>query len=101
MSIGSHAYKNVLQRLDARATKRLFFFHTTKPENIAPNFGNNAGSLRIFYLRENSFVFCHIQVFIFDALHGLVPFVQFKERENTHGRVSLLIKLQAKNLQLY
>ena len=31
------------------------------------------------------------------ALHDLVPFVHFKERENTHGGVLLLVKLQAKN----
>ena len=28
---------------------------------------------------------------IYDALHDLVPFVQFKKRENIHGRVFLLI----------
>ena len=28
-----------------------------------------------------------------DVLHDLVPFVQFKKRENTHGRVLLLVKL--------
>ena len=32
----------------------------------------------------------------FDALHDLVSLVQFKKRENTHGGVLLLVKLQAK-----
>ena len=32
---------------------------------------------------------------IYDALRDLVPFVQFKKRENTHGGVLLLVKLQA------
>ena len=32
---------------------------------------------------------------ICDALRELVPFVQFKKRENTHGRVLILVKLQA------
>ena len=32
---------------------------------------------------------------ICDELHDLVSFVQFKKRENTHGGVSLLVKLQA------
>ena len=36
-----------------------------------------------------------------DALHGLVPFVRFKKRENTYGGVVPLVKLQAKSLQLY
>ena len=35
---------------------------------------------------------------ICDALRDLVPFVQFKKRENTHGRVLLLLKLQAKRV---
>ena len=37
------------------------------------------------------------QVFekICGALRDLVPFVQFKKRESTHGRVLLLVKLQA------
>ena len=35
---------------------------------------------------------------ICDALRHLVPFVQFKKRENTHGRVLLLLKLQAKSV---
>ena len=30
-----------------------------------------------------------------DALRDLVPFVQFKNVENTRGRVLLLVKLQA------
>ena len=30
-----------------------------------------------------------------DALRDLAPFVQFKKRENTHGEVLLLVKLQA------
>ena len=30
---------------------------------------------------------------ICDTLHDLVPFVQFKNRENTHGGVLLLVKL--------
>ena len=29
---------------------------------------------------------------IFDALHDLVPFVQFEKRKNTHGGVLLLVK---------
>ena len=32
---------------------------------------------------------------ITDALRDLVLFVQFKKRENTHGGVLLLVKLQA------
>ena len=37
-----------------------------------------------------------------DALRDLVPFVQFKNRaKNTYGGVLLLVKLQAKSLQLY
>ena len=36
-----------------------------------------------------------------DVLHNLVPFVQFKKRENTHGEVLLLVKLQAFGQQLY
>ena len=31
-----------------------------------------------------------------DALHGLVAFVQFKNQENTHGGMLVLVKLQAK-----
>ena len=34
------------------------------------------------------------------ALRDLVPFVQYKKRENTHGRVLLLVKLQANTLPL-
>ena len=30
-----------------------------------------------------------------DTLRDLVPFVQFKKRENTHGGVLILVKLQA------
>ena len=33
-----------------------------------------------------------------DVLRDLVPFVQFKKRENTHGRVLILVKLQASTL---
>ena len=29
------------------------------------------------------------------VLRNLVPFVHFRKRENIHGRVSLLVKLQA------
>ena len=36
-----------------------------------------------------------------DVLSDLVPFMQFKKRENTHGGVLLLVKLQTKNLYLY
>ena len=36
-----------------------------------------------------------------DVLRSLVLFVQFKNRENTHGGVLFLVKLLAKNLQLY
>ena len=32
---------------------------------------------------------------ICDALRNLVPFLQHKKRENTHGGVLLLVKLQA------
>ena len=32
---------------------------------------------------------------ICDALRDLVPFAQFKQRENTHGGERLLVKLQA------
>ena len=32
---------------------------------------------------------------ICDALPHLVPFVQFKKRESTHGRVLVLVNLQA------
>ena len=35
-----------------------------------------------------------------DALSDLVPFMQYKKRENTHGGVLLLLKLPAKSLQL-
>ena len=38
---------------------------------------------------------------ICDALRNFVSFEQFKKRENTHGGVLLLVKLQAKSLQLY
>ena len=31
-----------------------------------------------------------------DAMRNLVPFAQFKKRENTHGRVLLSVKLQPK-----
>ena len=31
-----------------------------------------------------------------DALRDLVPLVQFTKRENTHGGVLLLVKLEAK-----
>ena len=34
---------------------------------------------------------------IYDALRNLVPFVQFKNVKNTHGRVLLLVKLKAKS----
>ena len=33
-----------------------------------------------------------------DSLRNLVPFVQFKKRENTHGDVLLLVSLQASAL---
>ena len=42
-----------------------------------------------------------LSVFQCDALRDLVPFVQFKTVKNTHGGVLLLVKLQAKSLQLY
>ena len=32
---------------------------------------------------------------IWDALHNLIPFVQFKKRKTHHGGVLLLVKLQA------
>ena len=38
---------------------------------------------------------------ICNILCDLVPFAQFKKRENTHGRVLLLVKLQDFRLQLY
>ena len=30
---------------------------------------------------------------IYDALHGLIPFVQFEKREKRHGVILLLLKL--------
>ena len=42
-----------------------------------------------------------LQAIICDVLRDLVPFVQFKKRENTHGGLLLLLKLQAFSLQLY
>ena len=35
------------------------------------------------------------EIYICDALRDLVPFVQFKKCENTHGQRLLLVKLQA------
>ena len=43
-----------------------------------------------------SFVLVLLIVTIFDALHDLVPFVQFKKREKNYGGGILLVKLQAK-----
>ena len=37
-----------------------------------------------------------IEINIYDALLNLAPFVQLKKRENTHGEVLLLVRLQAK-----
>ena len=37
--------------------------------------------------------------YICDVLRDLVPFVQFKRRENTHGEVLLLVKLQFDNFR--
>ena len=37
----------------------------------------------------------------YDVSHDLVPLVQFKKRENTHGGMLFLVKLQAFNLQFY
>ena len=42
-----------------------------------------------------------IKTFKFDALRDLVPFVQFRKRENTHRGVLHLVKLRALSLQLY
>ena len=42
-----------------------------------------------------------LQAITCDVLRDLVPFVQFKKRENTHGGLLLLLKLQAFSLQLY
>ena len=36
-------------------------------------------------------------IFICVALRDSVPFVQFKKRENTHGGVLLVVKLQVKS----
>ena len=38
-------------------------------------------------------------IIICDALGNLVPFVQFKKRENTHEGVLLFVKLQPEFLQ--
>ena len=35
-----------------------------------------------------------LKIILCDALRDLVPFVQFKKRENTHGGVLILVKLQ-------
>ena len=45
-------------------------------------------------MRGNRRVFL-LDVDICDVLRNLVPLVQFKKRENTHGGVLLLVKLQA------
>ena len=37
---------------------------------------------------------------ICDVLHDLVPFVQFQNMKNTHGRVLLLVKLPATLLKV-
>ena len=37
-------------------------------------------------------------LYIFYPLRDLVPFVQFKNIKNTHGRVLILVKLQALSL---
>ena len=44
-------------------------------------------------LRTASSVLTHSKA-ICDVLRDLVPFAQFKKRENTHGGVLLLVKLQ-------
>ena len=36
-----------------------------------------------------------IMMFIYGAFRDLVPFVQFKKRENSHGGVLLFVKFQA------
>ena len=38
---------------------------------------------------------------IYDALRDLVPFVQFKKGENTHGGVFLSVKLQALSMGVF
>ena len=38
---------------------------------------------------------------MFDVLHDLLAFVQFKNVKNTHGGLVLFVKLQVFNLQLY
>ena len=45
-------------------------------------------------MRGNRRVFL-LDVDICDVLRNLVPLVQFKKRENTHGGVLLSVKLQA------
>ena len=37
---------------------------------------------------------------LYDMLHNLVPFIQFKNMKNTHGRVLLLVKLPATLLKV-
>ena len=40
-------------------------------------------------------------MYLCDALRNLVPFFQSKKLEKIHGGALLLVKLQAKSLQLY
>ena len=37
---------------------------------------------------------------LYDVLHDLVPFIQFKNMKNTHGRVLLLVKFPATLLKV-
>ena len=43
---------------------------------------------------ENTYRGVLLQISICDALGNLVPFAQFRKRENTHGEVLCLVKLQ-------
>ena len=51
-------------------------------------------------IKNASLQFCYL-IQTCDALRDLVPFAQFKKRENTHGGALRLVKFQAKSLQLY
>ena len=53
--------------------------------------------IKIFILGNSR----HCGSIICDVLRDLISFVHFKKRENIHGGVLLLVKLESKNLQLY
>ena len=63
---------------------------------------DNAASNRHFKV---NFILKYMTVLISlkkcDALRDLGPFVPFKKHKNTHGRVILLLKLQAKSVHFY